>query len=67
MRFSSLPILWSRTNPTFGHYMEDGHHPSQMQSPNRKTDRVAGIWRSRHQAGYSPPCSDSSRRKRKDV
>ena len=35
IRFSSLPILWSRTNPTFGDYMEYGRLLAQMQSPNR--------------------------------
>ena len=39
---------WGRY--TFRYYMGDGRLPSQMQSPNRKTDRVAGIGRSRHQA-----------------
>ena len=34
--------IWHRY--TFGYYMEYGRLPSQMQSPNRKTDRVAGIW-----------------------
>ena len=34
--------IWHRY--TFGYYMEYGRLPAQMQSPNRKTDRVAGIW-----------------------
>jgi len=31
-------------NPTFGDYMGYGRLPSQMQSPNHKTDHPAGIW-----------------------